>query len=67
MTETTFEGVPQDIVDACLAGLDDIRNNRGVPGDVVLAGIGRKLAEYYERQHALRVWEEDGGSVRHDR
>jgi hypothetical protein len=41
-----IEGVPREIVEACYAGLDDLKHSRGVPGEVVLAQLDQMLAEW---------------------
>lgn len=38
--------VPKSIMEACEAGLDDVRHGRTVEGNKVLAAIDRKLADY---------------------
>ena len=46
---TEFEGVPQDVVDAFLQGLDDVKHGRVVSIDETLAE-GRRLIEEYRRR-----------------
>jgi hypothetical protein len=39
-------GVPRHIVDDVRAGLDDLQNSRGDSGEIVLASIDKKLADW---------------------
>lgn len=48
----TIAGVPQEIVDACYAGLDDLKHSRGVAGEVVLAELDQMLAEWDTRNES---------------
>lgn len=46
---SALAGVPRHIVDDVRAGLDDLKHSRGVPGEVVLAAIDKKLADWHAK------------------